>query len=65
MAQDEIIQRSYINWGITNFDNVFTSLLSVFQIINSDTWYGQLENMMDVDIPAFGMVYCVLMIIIG
>ena len=58
-------QRSYVNFGITNFDNIGTSLLSVFQIITSDTWYQQLCNFMDVDTPAFGGIYCILMIIIG
>jgi len=36
---DLIDRRYYINYGITNFDNIGTSILSVFQIINSDTWY--------------------------
>lgn len=31
--------RGYINFDITNFDNIGTSLLTVFQIITSDTWY--------------------------
>lgn len=42
IATDNLTQRAYINYGITNFDNIGTSLLSVFQIINSDTWYEQL-----------------------
>jgi hypothetical protein len=31
--------RWYVNFGITNFDNLGTSLLSVFQIVTSDTWF--------------------------
>ena len=65
IAQDNIINLNYINYGITNFDNLGTSLLSVFQIINSDTWYQQLINVQDVDIPIYGTIYCVLMIVIG
>ena len=42
-----------------------TSLLSVFQIINSDTWYQYLLNFMDVDIPAFGVLFVITMIIVG
>lgn len=65
MASDSIDTRDYINYGLTNFDHIFSSLLSVFQIINSDTWSGQLMNFMDVDIPIFGAFYCLMMIIVG
>jgi Ion transport protein len=65
LSSDGIAYRTYINYGITNFDNLGTSLLSVFQIINSDTWYQQLINMMDVDIPFFGAFYCIMMIVVG
>ena len=65
IANENIGLRDYINFGITNFDNVFTSLLSVFQIINSDTWYQYLLNFMDVDIPAFGVLFVISMIIVG
>jgi len=64
-ANENIALRDYINFGITNFDNLFTSLLSVFQIINSDTWYQYLLNFMDVDIPAFGVLFVISMIIVG
>lgn len=65
ISKDNIDKRAYINYGITNFDNLGNSLLSVFQIINSDTWYQQLENLMDVDIPILGAFYCILMIVVG
>lgn len=57
--------RRFINYGITNFDNIGASLLSVFQIVASDTWYQQLCNFMDVDVPLLGGIYCIGMIIIG
>lgn len=31
--------RQEINFGITNFDNIGTSLLTVFEVITADTWY--------------------------
>lgn len=65
LATDNITNRAYIMYGVTNFDNVFTSLLSVFQIINSDNWHVQLQNLMDVDISIFGALYCVLIIVVG
>lgn len=54
-----------MNFGITSFDNIITSLLSVFQIITSDTWHQQIYNFMDADIPFFGVVYCLFMLIVG
>lgn len=62
---EEMDKRIYVNYGITNFDNIWRSLLTVFQFITSDTWYPQLCNLMDVDIPIFGAIYSLLMIIIG
>lgn len=32
--------RGYVNYGITNFDNLGRALLTVFQIVTSDTWYN-------------------------
>ena len=63
--EEHVDLRGYINFGITNFDHLGTSLLSVFQIINSDTWYQYLLNFMDVDIPAFGIIFVITMIIVG
>ena len=57
--------RDYLNYGITNFDNLGTSLLTVFQMITSETWYQQLINLMDVDFPVIGVLYCFLVIIVG
>jgi len=57
--------RPYVNYGITNLDNIGRSLLTVFQIVTSDTWYGQMCNFMDADIPILGFLYCFLLIIVG
>ena len=58
-------QRSYLNFGVTNFDNLGYALLSVFQMITSETWYYQLMNLMDVDYPILGGIYVFSIIIIG
>ena len=65
LSTDDIPDRAYLDYGIINFDNLGNSLLSVFMIINSDTWYTKLLNLMDVDIPIIGIVYCIMMIIFG
>lgn len=52
-------------YGIYSFDNIWHALLTVFMIINSDTWYQHLVNIMDADIPFMGAFYCILMIVVG
>lgn len=58
-------KQAYINYGITNFDHLGGSLLTVFQMIMSETWYYQIMNLMDVDIPFIGAFYVFVVIIIG
>lgn len=58
-------KNSYLNYGITNFDNLGNSLLTVFQMITSETFTAQLKLMMDVDIPVIGAMYTFLVIIVG
>lgn len=37
---DDIGNRAYISYGITTYNNIADSLLTVFMIINGDTWYN-------------------------
>ena len=57
--------RAYANYGITNFDNMGRAILTVFQFVTSDTWYLYMCNLMDADIPFFGGLYSIIIIIIG
>lgn len=54
-----------LNFGITNFDNLGTSFLTVFQMITSETWYVTMMNLMDVDFPIIGALYSFGIIIVG
>ena len=65
LETERMYERGIVNYGITNYDNIGRALLAVFQIVTSDTWYQQLCNLMDADIPWFGAIYCLMMIIIG
>ena len=40
-------------------------MLSVFQMITSETWYYQIQNLMDVQSPAIGFIYVFSVIIVG
>jgi hypothetical protein len=57
--------RWYVNYGITNFDNLGRALLSVLQIVTSDTWFQQMCNLMDIDIPFFGGFFVISLMIVG
>lgn len=65
LETEDMFRRHYINYGITNFDNIGFALLSVFQIITGDTWKDFLFNFYDSDIPTFGGVYVIMMIVVG
>ena len=60
-----IHNKPYLNYGVTNFEHLGGSLLTVFQMINSEIWYFQIMNLMDVDTPLLGFIYCFMVIIIG
>lgn len=62
---EHIERRQYLNYGITNFDHIGGSLLTVFQMLTSETWCYQLFNLLDVDIPFLGAVYSIMLNIVG
>jgi voltage-gated sodium channel type XI alpha len=62
---EDMSERPFVNYGISNFDNIGRSFLSVFKIVTSDTWYLYMCNLMDADIPFFGALYSVLLVVIG
>ncbi len=47
------------------FNDIFSSLLLVNQVVSTDDWSSFMYNLMDVDHPAFAIVYSLVMIIIG
>jgi Ion transport protein len=55
---------SYMHYGITNFDNIGSSLLNVFIMI-TESWYQFLLNMMDADLPIFGAVMSIVVLVFG
>jgi Ion transport protein len=55
---------SFVNYGITSFDNLATSLLTIFIMIN-ESWCWYLFNMMDADLAMFGVIVSILLLVIG
>ena len=55
---------SQVNYGISSFDNLPQSLLSIFIMIN-ESWYKFLFNMMDAELPLFGVVVAFMLMVVG
>eukprot|EP00347_Sterkiella_histriomuscorum_P011811 403371009 len=53
------------NYGITTFDNLGSSLLTVFQIVTTDGWTPIMLNLMDSEIPFLAALYCILLVIVA
>lgn len=64
-SSEDMSERDYVNYGILGFEHIGTSLLTVYEIVTSDTWRQHLCNVMDIDIPILGAVYVLSIIIIG
>ncbi len=55
----------YIDFGFTNFDNVLTSLATIFQTITKTGWSTIMYNLMDVERDWIVILYFISLILIG
>jgi hypothetical protein len=56
------------NWGVTNFDNIGSSLLMVFQVTTLEGWYPIMESLIGAFsgfIDAIIIIYFIMLIFIG
>ena len=65
LEYDNVTTNPTINYGITTFDNVAVSLLTVFQIVTTDGWTPIMYNLEDTEIPFMAAFYSILLIIIA
>jgi hypothetical protein len=54
----------YLNYGIANFDNMGSSILTVYLMIG-ESWSHYMFNLMDVDFETMGALFSMFLIIIG
>lgn len=59
------MNRANYNYGITTFDNIAVSMLTVFQVITMDGWTAILYNMMDSTNVLISIVYFCALILLG
>eukprot|EP00347_Sterkiella_histriomuscorum_P013361 403365010 len=65
LLSEGIDQNPIINYGITTFNDVGSSLLGVFQIVTTDGWTQLMLDLMDGDIPFLGAFYCIMIVVVG
>ena len=47
------------------FDNIGTSLMTIHQLITTDSWSSYIYNLMDIDIPLIGGIYGLIVLVFG
>lgn len=62
---DNIIDETFLNYGVLTFDNIGNALLSVFQILTNDNWALTMYNLMNVDNPVIAPIFFCLIVILG
>ena len=65
LENEDIVNNEVIFYGITTYNNMFSSMLLVNQFISTDNWSAILKLMMGVDHPAIAVIYSLFMILIG
>jgi len=64
-ASDGVINNGQIYYGIVNFDHLGTALLTVFQIITTDSWSQVMYNLFDADTGIIAGIFFILLIVVG
>ncbi|CAM9574083.1 unnamed protein product, partial [Ectocarpus sp. 8 AP-2014] len=54
-----------LNWGYTNFDNIFVAFLTIFQSITMEGWSDVLYQIKDCSLPILGDVFFIILILWG
>ena len=65
LENEEVYKEKFINYGITTFDNMGKSLLTVFQIITMDSWTTLMYNTMDSELYFLAAIYYCTLIFLG
>jgi hypothetical protein len=61
---DYIYNNPSLQYGISSFDNIFQSVLAVFQIITCDSWTTILFNLQDANNNVIATFYCCSIVLI-
>ena len=59
LTASEVKYDSSNMFQVSSFDNIGTAMLSIFIIFTSDGWNIYLYNLMDIDSPIIGVIFCI------
>ena len=66
LEDDGIPYDSSVQFGFLQFDNIFHSLMAVFQVLTNDSWTTVMYNLMNsADWPFIPILYCVTIVFFG
>lgn len=65
LEDDRVFENASINWGINTFDHFGSSLMSVFQVITTDSWTVNMYNLMDSTNSVITAIYFVSIVVVG
>jgi|LauGreDrversion4_2_1035121.scaffolds.fasta_scaffold10191_8 voltage-dependent calcium channel L type alpha-1D len=65
LARENFTEASYMNFGLTTFDNIGVSMLTIFQSITLEGWSDLMYMMMDSGSPAIASIFFILLIFFG
>lgn len=62
---ERAVLKPYMYYGLHSFDNIWSSLQIVFQIVTAEAWSTYMYNLMDLDSPIFAAFYTIFIVVIG
>lgn len=62
---DNVLDETFMNYGVLTFDNIGKALLSVFQILTNDNWAATMYMLMNVDNPVLAPIFLSAIVILG
>lgn len=62
---DDVGSNDNINFGITNFDNIFSAMLTIFQLITLEGWASMMYNLQDAMMPFVPAIYFCFLVVLG
>lgn len=65
LENEDNANNALISYGIPNFNNLGNSMLLIMSLVSTDGWSQFMYNFIDVDHPAIGIIYSLIMIVIG
>ena len=64
-SSDPILNMAYIDYGFTNFNNLLTSLVTIFQIMTKEGWTSIMYNIMDTERNWIVCFYFIFLVVIA